>query len=95
MKQDTHKTKVIFKREQNGDICAFFPEITGTRDPYTCTYYAHIGQHSSADVGCAAALPRAKEFSALKKELENLGYNVQVARKFTQAALAKRKEMCR
>lgn len=89
----TERTRVIFKQEGK-EVIAFFPEESGTRDPYTCSCYAHIGQHSSADVGYAADLKPAKEFAALKNELENRGYVVEVARKFTRAALEKRRTMC-
>ena len=42
------KVKVIFRKEKNGDIVAFFPELKANYGRMVC--YAHIGQHSEADV---------------------------------------------
>ena len=97
MKPNTTKkaerTRVIFKQEGK-EVIAFFPEEPGTRNPYNCSCYERVGQHSSADVGYAAALKPAKEFAELKKELEMMGYLLCVGKKFTRAALEKRRAMC-
>lgn len=41
---------VIFRAERSGDfkgdVTAVFPTLPGTSDPWTCTAYAHVGQHS-------------------------------------------------
>jgi len=43
------KTTVIFRKESNGDIVAFFPYDIATHiGDITC--YAHIGQHSAASL---------------------------------------------
>lgn len=87
------KTKVIFKMEGDAPV-AFFPEELGTSSPYTCLCYAHLGQHASADTGYAASLKRAtpEQFAPLKRELESLGYELEIVRKCTQKHLAARKE---
>ena len=80
MKQDTKKTKVIFRKYKEGDVIALFPEIADSPDPSYCSSYQHIGQHGAADPLIINETKRAtpKEFAALKKELESLGYNLQV-----------------
>lgn len=45
---------VIFRADRSGDfkgqVTAFFPTLPGDPDPWTCTCYAHVGQHGSASV---------------------------------------------
>lgn len=83
MKKDKHKTVVIFRKFKKGrDILALFPYIDGGL--YFCGSYQHVGQHSSADYdGCIKISTPAKksEYSDLKKELENLGYNLKVQKR--------------
>lgn len=75
------KTKVLFRKFQEGDIIALFPQYPGTNDPRTCMSYMHIGQHGSADISLAHTLKRAteEEYQPLKKELESLGYDLNVS----------------
>ena len=91
MQQDQHKTKVIFRKWLSG-IIALFPELPGTNDPYTCDSYMHVGQHSNASVDLMGITIPAKpeEYADLLHELESIGYNVQVAYKFTRKDLQKR-----
>ena len=89
----TPRTKVIFRKERDGEVVAYFPEDPGSRDPYTCTCFAHIGQHgiAAADVtGTKPASPT--EYAALKRELESAPYNYDlvVVHKFTQKHLQTR-----
>lgn len=71
---------VMFRKwpkKEGGDIDAIFPTIPGTNDPYTCTIYAHVGQHSSGDP--VAVIQRTKaakpsEYTDLMKELHSIGY---------------------
>lgn len=77
---------------------AFFPEMIGTNNPHTCTCYAHIEQHTSADTGYAGALKPAKleQYKPLLKELARVGYdNLKVIRKFTQQHLETRRAALR
>jgi hypothetical protein len=80
--RDTAAVKVVFRKDLDGTVFALFPEIEGARG--MCTSYEHVGQHSSADYfGCIArsrpALP--KEYAALKRELESIGYKLDVRRR--------------
>lgn len=81
VKKDDEKTKVIFKKFEDGDIIAIFPDLPGTRDKNTCESYAHIGQHSLCNKSLIKSLKNAtpQEYKDLKSELENLvGYNLDV-----------------
>lgn len=81
-----NQTPVIFRKwkprrefdEEGGDIIALFPTETGTNDPYTCSSYEHVGQHSSADPnGVIQDTVPAKpaEYADLMRELKGIGYN--------------------
>lgn len=85
MEKDKDKTIVIFKKDAGG-LFAFFPELPGTNDRYTCTYYAQIGQHSAGDVQLMASAKAAKpeEYAYLFRELEGIGYNLTIRRKVSQ-----------
>jgi len=79
--KDTHKTSVIFRKEQDGTILAVFPYVI--YNGYTLTCYSHIGQHSAilyeeyAIDRCAPATK--EEYQDLFNELENsVGYNLKV-----------------
>ena len=81
------KTDVIFRKNKTedfkGEVFALFPyEIS------TCfgavTSYAHVGQHSSADYDhcIQTSVPATEdEYADLKKELEEIGYDLNVRRK--------------
>ena len=93
MQKDQHKTKVIFRKFSDGDIIALFPELPGNNNPYeTCESYMHVGQHGAASVDLTdvTTLAKPEEYASLLSELESIGYNVQVAYKFTQKDLQKR-----
>lgn len=80
MNKDTHKTHVQF-RKLKGEIIAVFPYEIQSRT--NVLSYAHIGQHSEAAWNINSftrpALP--SEYSDLKTELENIGYNLEVIQK--------------
>lgn len=71
------KTIVIFRKESNGDIVAFFPyEIADLTGCIAC--YAHVGQHSAAALEyyretrpCTLA-----ECADLMTELQSIGYEL-------------------
>lgn len=89
-KQDTEETPVLFRRWPRervitptgksewagGDVIAVFPTHTGTNESHTCSSFAHVGQHGSADHGIMHRTRRAKpgEYADLKKELESAPY---------------------
>lgn len=90
MKQDTEKTTVIFRKWKNGEIIALFPyEIWNRSD---ITSYMHVGQHSGACYGgCIRETKLAKpnEYEPLKKELETIGYNLEVREKYNHSKYLK------
>ena len=89
------KTKVIFKILK-GEVIALFPELAGDNNPYrTCLSYAHIGQHSDADVRLSS-LKAAKpsEYQKLFWELVGIGYELEVVKKFSRKMLQERIAQC-
>lgn len=78
MAQDETETLVLFRKwpkKNGGDVDAYFPmERNGDG---TCTCYAHVGQHGSADLaGCIQRTRPATpaEYADLKRELESPPY---------------------
>lgn len=93
MEQDTYKTKVIFRKFPEGDILALFPEISADFQPYHCLSYMHIGQHSAADINAMvinSKLATPTEYADLKAELESIGYNLHVCKRYTYAMFQNR-----
>jgi len=93
MQKDDYKTKVIFRKWKDGDIIALFPELPGDMNPYrTCESYMHIGQHSAASVDLTNVIKLAspEEYASLFAELESIGYNLRVCKRFTQKDLQAR-----
>lgn len=87
MEQDTEYTPVLFRaekrKEHRGEVTAVFPTLPGTLEPGTMTCYAHVGQHGSCSQGWYNQTRRARpdEYEALKRELEAIGYRLQVYRR--------------
>jgi hypothetical protein len=89
MEKDNFITPVVFRKEGQ-DILAVFPEQTGTNDPHTCGCYSHVGQHSSMDIMYLKELYKTKpvkpsEYADLKTELESIGYNLKVYKRWQQS----------
>lgn len=82
---------VIFRAvksgEHKGTVDAFFPTLPGTNDPWTCEAYSHIGQHCTAsrDFYRDTRPATPQEVAPLKKELESLGYVLDVCKRWTPA----------
>lgn len=75
-------TPVIFRKEKNDEICAFFPyQIADTRGSITC--YSHIGQHSAAALEYYYKTKPCSLIEAqdLVNELLFIGYNLHVQKK--------------
>ena len=74
-------TKVIFRKYKDGEIIALFPEeVNG----FYISCYMHIGQHSVADYNYVVRetkLATESEYQDLKRELENIGYNLKAYKK--------------
>ena len=79
IKVDVHFRK--FKGDFGGQVTAVFPYITETSTHVAC--YAHMGQHSSVEWNYVPmSKPATKaEYLPLKKELESIGYEVNVINK--------------
>lgn len=75
------KTRVLFRAFPEGDIVALFPDMDAGSG-YIGSYQ-HIGQHSGASIELIKELRRAtkKEYEALKRELEGIGYYLSIGRK--------------
>lgn len=87
MDKDQYITRVIFKKDYNKwikqwEVFACFPDQPANYG--RVVYYAHIGQHGEGDISYCANCKRATmdEFMPLFQELESLGYNLKVIRKF-------------
>ena len=83
---DTFKTVVVFRKyKDDGAILALFPA-----EPYNhnqCMSYQHVGQHGGADYGhcISATIPASEsEYGLLKRELEQIGYNLLIKKKFVR-----------
>lgn len=74
------KTRVVFRQWPNGDIIALFPQIPADNQGYTCSSYEHIGQHGGAnpDVVVGQTTYVSSLHPPLAKELEELGYDLEV-----------------
>jgi hypothetical protein len=89
MEKDAHTTDVIFRidtsKDFKGTVFALFPhEVCDQRG--NVTTYQHIGQHSGGDYRTClekSRLATSKESESLKKEMEGLGYNINVVKKQT------------
>jgi hypothetical protein len=83
--EDSDTVDVVFLRDSDSlDVFAVFPGLAATVgrvDHITC--YAHVGQHSAADIGycldCDEVTDRA-EYTDLFDELVSRGYNLYVVR---------------
>lgn len=73
-----NKINVAFRKFEDGEVIAIFPDIKeGDNEVLS---YMHIGQHSACSVGLMDELDKANEneYFSLKKELENIGYSINV-----------------
>lgn len=85
--------KVIFRIWPDGDVIALFPQIAATIDGYMCDSYMHVGQHGAAspEIIRNTRPAKKKEYKELLKELEQIGYNPTVVKRFTYADYQLRK----
>lgn len=70
------ETVVLFRRDDDGDITAVMPFEEGSPNMMTC--YAHVGQHSSCDIGWVTEDTFAAaedEYRSLHKELTSEPFN--------------------
>jgi len=87
MEKDNYKTDIVFRvdtsKDFKGTVFALFPHEVSTLDGLV-NCYQHVGQHSSADYNhCinTSKLATAEEYADLKKEMESIGYKINVVKK--------------
>lgn len=93
--QQEPTTRVVFRKWNNGDIIALFPQVPGGVSDDTCNSYEHVGQHGSADYFSVVTRTRPAtdaEAADLKAELESIGYVLDVKRKASYADHTERRE---
>lgn len=84
-----NKLKVIYRKDSDGKIIAFLPELSANVGNIVC--YAHIGQHSEASIeyyhSTETVLP--SEYEPLHKELKAIynDYELSVKRRLTYSDL--------
>lgn len=86
MEKDEVETIVIFRVYSDGDVFALFPAEVNYPDG-SCDSYQHVGQHGAANYGhCLSISKLATEaqYRSLKLELEGLGYNLNVKKRFSK-----------
>lgn len=79
---ETENIDVVF-RMFRGEVLALFPHNVDTYNGAVLCY-AHIGQHGSADYTMVvqnSRLATETEYSDLKKELESIGYVLNIIQK--------------
>jgi hypothetical protein len=87
---DSERTPVLFRVAKSGDyknvVDAFFPTHTGTNDPWVCGVYAHSGQHGTTSKHYYETTRPATpdEIEPLRKELESIGYKLEICKRWTQ-----------
>jgi len=85
--QDIEKTLVIFRMfKEEKEIIAIFPEEPGNYDSNTCSSYVHVGQHGTCDpqylIQDATYPAYPFQYQDLKEELEKMGYNLVIKKKY-------------
>lgn len=87
------KTLVIFRKFED-EVTALFPLEPGTSNPYDMTCYAHVGQHSAADMLWVRETKPAKpsEYRDLARELRQIGYKLKIGRRIPKNALEIRRK---
>jgi hypothetical protein len=88
------KTKVIFRKWDNGDVIALFPEIAVDMIGKYCDSYMQAGQHSAASPDLVRnTKPATKEdYARLYNELTVIGYNLEIIKRFRYSHQQTRKD---
>lgn len=76
------KVNVAFRKFDDGEVIAIFPNIYPVAENSTANVlsYMHVGQHGMASECLVNELEKAskEEYTPLKKELEMIGYSINV-----------------
>ena len=99
MDKDKYTTDVVFRKWKKS-IIALFPYVFNDYNCTECMSYMHIGQHSGANYDgiIKNSYPATQhEYIPLKKELENIGYNLNVIKKlnYRKWGVEREKELIR
>jgi hypothetical protein len=89
---------VIFRVYPDGDVIALFPQIAAGYLGYSCQSYMHVGQHGAANPNAVieqTKLASRKEYQVLLQELEQIGYNPIVVKRFIYKDLQIRQEQAK
>ena len=94
----TKKEPVIFRQWKIGcEIIALFPEIAVDTIGYNCQSYMRVGQHGAASPDIIGDTKPANlddgAVKTLKEELEGLGYNLEIIKRFRYSHQKKRMAM--
>lgn len=106
IEKDEHKTRVIFRMQKwitaygvkKEDVVALFPYIANDDNPGNCTAYVHVGQHTGAYISGfirESRLATPEEYADLFRELEDIGYNLEVGKREPRNAFDVRCEQIR
>ena len=77
--------KTIFRKWEDGDVIAIFPEIPADVRGFACMSYQHIGQHGACDPRFASFTQPAspEEYADLYKELQAIGYeDIEIVKRY-------------
>ncbi len=83
IEQDTTPTDIVFRKFKDGEVIGLMPHVVDYSNG-NITSYMHRGQHSEANYNwCVSVTKLASEveYNDLKKELESIGYLVNVIKK--------------
>ena len=76
--------KVVFRKFDNGEIIAMFPQF-GSKRNWTIQSYMHIGQHGDCDpmITNITTLATESEYESLLKEIQGIyhDYDIRVMKK--------------
>ena len=87
MEKDKDNTLTIFRKFPNDEVIALFVNHKYNYQGL-CMSYMHIGQHGGANYSYVlnrTKLATPEEYSDLKTELESIGYNLKIRRKWIRS----------
>jgi len=78
--------KVVFRKFEDGEIIALFPDIKFSYPNYTIMSYMHIGQHEEVDhhiITQQTKLATEEDYQSLLNEISNIyhEYDIKVMKK--------------
>ena len=96
MTNDKENVIVIFRKHTGkfNSVVAVFPAMVFNHEPWLCGCYEHVGQHGafSKDYYPETKPATESEYAPLKKELENIGYDLNIVKRWTNKFDVQRRE---